>query len=704
MFKQKNKVIRNLIWFLLISIVLTSVFSVDVKAETLEDNTEIVETIEAVDDVAETTESEDLADSPETAALTESETDEVLSEEATSDSETISPENTVASEESTSTETIAEEPELRTEETTVEQETSTEETAAEESEAAEQPAPTEVMSEEQQESAKEESATAESNEDAQSDETKDSPAQSRSSRQSQVTRYIYANSIIRNAPNGTPITTLKMPLFVQGTIEGAWLKFTYNGATAYVANSVTTTNNPPITGYAKTNINVRSFPGRDVIGTVIRGDQVKGVLVGDWVKFTYNGSTGYVYVPLLQDSPIEQRSVYIKAGSNLRKSPNGQVAETLEMPIYADANVAGNWLYFKRNNQMNYVYNSNTQTEPLTVTGYLTGDTDAYIAPNVTSVVFYTLPIGMEISGTMNGNWVKFYYPQRGCSFKYFYIQIEKLCKDPIIQVRYAKSDTNLRNYKNLNHITGIMSRGDFIKGRVIGDYIIENKNGIDMAVYRHILSETPITYAGYVIPNTNVRSAPNGSVLGKYTNYTYVSGIWQDNWLKVQYQGQTGYVYRSQLRRNTPDQFVTNQTSFIGVDGTVVEGTPLTYGEMEQFLDLINQHRKNNGAAPLAYDYNWLEGGNIRAAEITYEFSHTRPDGSSWDTAVPTGYSYAAGENIAKKHRDVEAVFEGWKNSPSHNSNMLRSYFDTMIFTGITLDNGLRTWVTIFGKIKDSN
>ena len=664
MIKRNSTSIKTIVWVLLFSLVFTNISFLDVNAETIA-TSETTKTSEMLDDVAETTESEDLADSLETAAaLTESETDEVLSEEITSDSESTSPENTVSTEETTS-----------------------EETVAEESEPAEQPAP------------KEESATAQSNEDAQSDETKDSPAQSRRSRQSQVTRYIYANSIIRSTPNGSVITTLKMPLFVTGTIEGAWLKFTYNGSTAYVANSVTTTSNPPITGYAKSAINVRKTPGGAVIGTVIRGDQVKGVLVGSWVKFTYNGSTGYVYVPLLQDSPVEQKNVYIKAGSNLRDSPNGQVIEKLDMPIYVKANIASNWLYFERNNKVNYVYNSNTQTEPLTVTGYLIGNTNGRLSPDFDGYVFQILPIGMEISGTMQGDWVECILDSDYWHNEHYYVHIGRLRKDPIIQVRYAKSDTNLRYPDNLYHITGKIGKGDYVKGQVIGDYIVEKRNGMDMAVYRHILSETPIPYAGYVIPNTNVRNAPNGSVLGKYVKYTYVSGTWQDNWLKIQYQGKTGYVHYSQLSKNTPDQFITNQTSFIGADGTVVQGTPLTYGEMKRFLDLINQHRKNNGVAPLVYDYNWLDGGNIRAAEISYEFEHTRPDGSSWSTAIPIKGVSMLGENISWGSSTVEGAFERWKRSSFHNKNMLNAGYNAVMFTGITLNNGMRTWVTLLSR-----
>ncbi|NLM20099.1 MAG: hypothetical protein GX217_08830, partial [Clostridiaceae bacterium] len=368
----------------------------------------------------------------------------------------------------------------------------------------------------------------------------DSSITARTTNTGSATRYIVANSIIRSAPNGSIIVRPWRPFLATGTIEGAWFKFTYNGSTAYVAMSSTRTTNPPMTGYAKSKLNVRKTPGGTVIGTVIRDDQVKGVLVGSWVKFTYNGNIGYVYASLLQKNPVEQKYVYIKAGSNLRKSPNGQIIETLGMPVYVNANVTGNWLFFQRNNMTNYVYNSNTQTTPLTVTGYLKSDTNARLSPDINGTIYDILPIGLDISGTMNGNWVEFIIEDDWYS-QTCYVHIGTLCKDPIIQVRYAKSDINVRDYNNINHIVGKMSRGEFIKGRVIGDYIVEQKNGMDIAVYRHILSPTPIPCAGYAVPNTNVRNTPNGSVLGKYSQYTYVSGTWQGNWLKIQYQGKTG-------------------------------------------------------------------------------------------------------------------------------------------------------------------
>jgi len=120
-----------------------------------------------------------------------------------------------------------------------------------------------------------------------------------------VTRYIKAKAIIRSTPNGSIITRLWRPIRVTGTIQGAWLKFTYNGKTAYVAMSATTTRNPPMTGYAKQSLNLRNTPTGSIIGTIPRGVRVSGVLVRNMIKTTYNGKTGYVYATLLQKNPVK---------------------------------------------------------------------------------------------------------------------------------------------------------------------------------------------------------------------------------------------------------------------------------------------------------------------------------------------------------------------------------------------------------------
>ena len=117
-----------------------------------------------------------------------------------------------------------------------------------------------------------------------------------------VTRYIKANSIIRSKPNGDVIARPWRPLRVSGTIQGAWLKFTYNKKTSYVAMVATKTKNPPMTGYAKQTLNVRNTPKGSITGKIPLGRQVKGILVGNMVKITHNGKPGYVYATLLSST------------------------------------------------------------------------------------------------------------------------------------------------------------------------------------------------------------------------------------------------------------------------------------------------------------------------------------------------------------------------------------------------------------------
>ena len=116
----------------------------------------------------------------------------------------------------------------------------------------------------------------------------------------EVTRYVLAGSNLRNKPGGTIIETLKMPIYVTGIIEGDYLKFTYKNQTAYAHRSVVTTSSPPITGYTKCTVNVRSAPNGNVIGSLSANQQVSGILSGNWVKFNYSGRTGYLYSVLLK--------------------------------------------------------------------------------------------------------------------------------------------------------------------------------------------------------------------------------------------------------------------------------------------------------------------------------------------------------------------------------------------------------------------
>ncbi len=108
-------------------------------------------------------------------------------------------------------------------------------------------------------------------------------------------------------------------------------------------------------------------------------------------------------------------------------------------------------------------------------------------------------------------------------------------------------------------------------------------------------------------------------------------------------------------------DQTVTVQTSTEAVTGT------FHYEEAYKVLTLVNEHRATLGLAALTWDEDMREAAEIRAAEATLSWSHTRPDGENWYTVS----DLVKGENLAKGYDSAEDVFEAWMDSDGHRKNI---------------------------------
>ncbi|NCB63964.1 MAG: CAP domain-containing protein, partial [Clostridia bacterium] len=125
----------------------------------------------------------------------------------------------------------------------------------------------------------------------------------------------------------------------------------------------------------------------------------------------------------------------------------------------------------------------------------------------------------------------------------------------------------------------------------------------------------------------------------------------------------------------------------------------PAPSGEAEQILTLVNAARAQNGLSPLTLNTQMTEAANVRAKETVSQFSHTRPDGSSFSTALTqAGVSFRAyGENIAWGQRSAEAVMDTWMNSSGHRANILSSSY-SRLGVGVYRDaNGTPYWVQLF-------
>lgn len=114
---------------------------------------------------------------------------------------------------------------------------------------------------------------------------------------------------------------------------------------------------------------------------------------------------------------------------------------------------------------------------------------------------------------------------------------------------------------------------------------------------------------------------------------------------------------------------------------------------EAKKVLALVNEARKKEGLEELQWSNDFAEATKLRAAEISIKFSHTRPDGSAWNTV----HKDIFGENLAKGYGSAEAVFKGWMQSPGHRDNILYPKFKTMNVAFIET-NGVQCWAQNFG------
>ena len=126
----------------------------------------------------------------------------------------------------------------------------------------------------------------------------------------------------------------------------------------------------------------------------------------------------------------------------------------------------------------------------------------------------------------------------------------------------------------------------------------------------------------------------------------------------------------------------------------------PVLDSEEQAFVNLINQYRQQNGRSVLGVNNLLADAADWMSADMGAHsyFSHCDlrglgpapspcPNPCSYPCRDPFqrmsdfGYSFNAwkGENIAAGYTTAQAVFDGWKNSPGHNANMLSANYKVM-------------------------
>ena len=147
------------------------------------------------------------------------------------------------------------------------------------------------------------------------------------------------------------------------------------------------------------------------------------------------------------------------------------------------------------------------------------------------------------------------------------------------------------------------------------------------------------------------------------------------------------------------PEDSRPDETPDNGTDQTPEDNTGSMQGDFaSQVAALVNAERAKYGLSALTVDTRVQQAALVRAKETAQSFSHTRPNGSSFSTALTeAGVSYrTAGENIAYGQSTPQQVMNAWMNSSGHRANILNANYTT-IGVGYTVINGTAYWAQLF-------
>lgn len=150
----------------------------------------------------------------------------------------------------------------------------------------------------------------------------------------------------------------------------------------------------------------------------------------------------------------------------------------------------------------------------------------------------------------------------------------------------------------------------------------------------------------------------------------------------------------------NTPE---TSNPPAVEVPDTPGQGDDTSDAETlsyaEQVVELVNAERAKAGLPALTMDADVTAAANVRAKEIVQQFSHTRPDGSSFSSVLKEqGVSFrGSGENIAWGQKTPEQVMNAWMNSDGHRANILNKNFKNIGVGYYQDENGVNHWVQLF-------
>lgn len=204
--------------------------------------------------------------------------------------------------------------------------------------------------------------------------------------------------------------------------------------------------------------------------------------------------------------------------------------------------------------------------------------------------------------------------------------------------------------------IVGRFTRGDRFEGeRLSNGWIKLRLNGSNAYVYGSYFNE--VDEARYVKSGVNVRSraTSNSTLVGRYTNGAKLVGTKVGNWLEIEHEGKTAYVYYAYTQSKPIDTKVVRYTT----GGLNVRNKPSTSGSV--ILGTLSKNAKVEGVI----EGNWIRhtyNGQTGYSSVDY-LTSTKPVVS----IAKTSSTSSMGAKIANKATQYVGYRYVWGNaSPS--------------------------------------
>lgn len=145
------------------------------------------------------------------------------------------------------------------------------------------------------------------------------------------------------------------------------------------------------------------------------------------------------------------------------------------------------------------------------------------------------------------------------------------------------------------------------------------------------------------------------------------------------------------------PDNMLPDQPDNTTPDQPEVDGSQDEFAS--QVAKLVNEERAKAGLSPLTVHAGAADAAFTRAKELETSFSHTRPNGGSFNSALTeAGVRFTgAGENIAYGQNSPEKVMESWMNSSGHRANILSANYTSIGVGHYKNAAGVDYWTQLF-------